>query len=96
MAQVQTTSGLVITPNAVDGAEVTSFKITSVANGALFQADGTTPIADGASITVAQGAAGLRFTPIDTIDFDVIYGRNLLGEGANWITVGFTVRIGDN
>jgi hypothetical protein len=27
---------------------------------------------------------------------DVIYGRNLLGEGVNWITVGVTVRIGDN
>jgi hypothetical protein len=26
----------------------------------------------------------------------VIYGRNLLGEWANWITVGLTVRIGDN
>src|SRR5262245_3916864 len=25
-----------------------------------------------------------------------IYGRNLTGEGANWITVGLTVRIGDN
>jgi hypothetical protein len=30
------------------------------------------------------------------MDFDVIYGRNLLGEWSNWITVGLTVRIGEN
>jgi hypothetical protein len=35
---------------------------------------------------------GLRVTPIDTMDFDVIYGRNLGGENANWITVGWNVR----
>jgi hypothetical protein len=40
--------------------------------------------------------SGLRFSPTKDIDFDVIYGRNLLGEWANWITVGLTVRIGDN
>ena len=31
-------------------------------------------------------------TPIDTIDFDVIYGRNIGGENANWITLGMNVR----
>jgi hypothetical protein len=36
--------------------------------------------------------AGLRVTPIDTIDFDVIYGRNITGENANWITLGMNVR----
>ncbi len=59
----QTTSGLVISRNAADGPEVTHFKITAIANGTLFQHDGTTPIADGAFITFAQGNAGLRFTP---------------------------------
>jgi hypothetical protein len=39
---------------------------------------------------------GLRYSPTKEIDCDVIYGRNLLGEGANWITVGLTARIGDN
>jgi hypothetical protein len=39
---------------------------------------------------------GLRYSPTKDIDCDVIYGRNLLGEGSNWITVGLTVRIGDN
>ena len=36
--------------------------------------------------------AGIRITPIETMDFDVIYGRNILGENANWITVGWNVR----
>src|SRR5204862_1090618 len=31
--------------------------------GQLFQRDGTPPIAAGAFLTIAQGAAGLRFTP---------------------------------
>jgi len=35
---------------------------------------------------------GLRVTPIDTMDFDVIYGRNIGGENANWITLGWNVR----
>ena len=51
----QTSSGLVITRNVGDGAEVTHFKITSIVNGTLFQNDGTTPIADGTFITFAQG-----------------------------------------
>ena len=39
---------------------------------------------------------GLRYSPTKDIDWDFIYGRNLLGEGSNWITVGLTIRIGDN
>jgi hypothetical protein len=39
---------------------------------------------------------GLRYSPTKDIDCDVIYGRNLLGERTNWITVGLTVRIGAN
>jgi hypothetical protein len=40
--------------------------------------------------------SGLRYSPTKDIDWDLIYGRNLLSEGSNWITVGLTVRIGDN
>src|SRR5207302_3183388 len=39
---VQTTSGLVISRNAVDGAEVTHFRITGITNGTLVKHDGTT------------------------------------------------------
>ncbi len=59
----QTTSGLVISRNAADGAEVTRFKITGITNGTLYQNDGTTPIAEGSFITFAEGNAGLKFTP---------------------------------
>ena len=59
----QTTSGLVITPNALDTAFVTNFQITDITGGTLYQNDGVTQITDGEFITVAQGAAGLKFTP---------------------------------
>jgi hypothetical protein len=35
---------------------------------------------------------GLRFTPIDPIDIDVIYGYKVTGVNAQWITVGLTYR----
>ncbi len=59
----QTTSGLVVSRNPADGPEVTHFKVTNVTGGTLFLNDGSTPVAIGAFITVAQGNAGLRFTP---------------------------------
>ncbi len=37
---------------------------------------------------------GLRYTPVESLDFDVIYGRNIAGENANWITLGMNVRWG--
>ena len=36
--------------------------------------------------------AGIRFTPQEKVDFDLIYGRNLAGEEANWITAGINLR----
>ena len=42
---------------------MTHVKVTGITGGTLFQNDGTTPIGNGAFITFAQGAAGLRFTP---------------------------------
>lgn len=59
----QTSSGLVISRNAGDGAEVTHFKVTGITGGTLYLNDGTTVIANGNFITFAQGNAGLRFTP---------------------------------
>ncbi len=35
---------------------------------------------------------GLRWRPVDEFNVDLIYGRNLLGESSNWITVATTVR----
>jgi len=62
-ANRQTSSGLVIIPNSSDTSVVTNFQITNIVGGTLYQNDGVTPIRNGASITVAQGAAGLKFTP---------------------------------
>jgi hypothetical protein len=59
----QTTSGLVITPNALDANVAGYFQITGIAGGTLYQDDGVTPINDGDFITFAQGHAGLLFTP---------------------------------
>ncbi|MCL5279171.1 MAG: cadherin domain-containing protein [Planctomycetes bacterium] len=59
----QTTGGLVISRDPTDGAEVMYFKITGITNGTLYQNDGTTPIAEGSFITIAEGSAGLKFTP---------------------------------
>jgi hypothetical protein len=62
-ANTQTTSGLVISRNPVDGAEVTHFKITGITNGTLFKNDGVTPINNEDFITSAEGNSGLKFTP---------------------------------
>jgi hypothetical protein len=35
---------------------------------------------------------GLRFTPVESLDVDLIYGRNITGENANWVTLGLNVR----
>jgi len=59
----QTTSGLVVSRNAADGAEVTHFKITNITNGTLFKNDGVTAISNNSFITFAEGNAGLKFTP---------------------------------
>lgn len=60
---VQSTSGLVITPNAADSGLSGYFQITGITGGTLFQHNGSTQIHNGNFITFAQGQAGLRFTP---------------------------------
>ena len=59
----QSTSGLVISRNPADGAEVTHFKISGITGGALFKNDGFSVINNGDFITFAEGNAGLKFTP---------------------------------
>src|ERR1044072_6230151 len=63
IVNTQTTTGLVIDRNPVDGPEVTHFKFFSITNGHLFKHDGFTEIPGGGVITVAEGQAGLKFTP---------------------------------
>jgi hypothetical protein len=59
----QTTSGLVISRNPVDGSETAYFKITNIQSGTLYLHDGVTPVINNSYITYAQGNAGLKFTP---------------------------------
>jgi len=63
LEDTQSTSGLVISRNAVDGSEVSHYKITGITGGTLYKSDGTTVITNGDFITAAEGAAGLKFTP---------------------------------
>ena len=35
---------------------------------------------------------GIRFTPRESFDIDVIYGRNINGENRNWFTLGLNLR----
>ncbi|MEA2598622.1 MAG: hypothetical protein QOF01_5091, partial [Thermomicrobiales bacterium] len=86
-------SGLVITRNGVDGAEVTHVKITAITNGTLYQNDGTTQITNGSFITVAEGNAGLRFWPganlnntTSTFSFDVQGATSAAGNGLSTVT----------
>ena len=47
---------------------------------------------DVASLVQPRFQLGLRWRPIDQFNLDVIYGRNIAGENANWLTVATTVR----
>ena len=35
---------------------------------------------------------GLRYMPVGTVDIDFIYGQNLTGRNAHWLTLGLTIR----
>jgi hypothetical protein len=44
------------------------------------------------SVVKPRWQAGLRFRPVDAFSVDVIYGRNITGENANWLTFAATAR----
>ena len=45
-----------------------------------------------AGVVQPRFQVGLRYRPIDRFSVDLIYGRNLAGENANWITIATTIR----
>jgi hypothetical protein len=47
---------------------------------------------DPLSTTEPRAQLGLRITPQKSFDIDLIYGRNVTGENANWFTLGLNVR----
>ena len=48
------------------------------------------------ALTQPRFQAGLRWRPIDRWNIDVIYGRNLTGENASWITIATILRFPPN
>ncbi len=66
-------------------------KLTEIVSwtGEIFGQVGT---ADNTHVVQPRFQTGLRYRPIETFSLDVIYGRNITGENANWITVGTTIR----
>jgi hypothetical protein len=44
------------------------------------------------SVVRPRFQTGVRYRPNEIFSVDVIYGRNIAGENANWITVGTTIR----
>src|SRR5262249_9464901 len=93
----QTSSGLVISRNSADGAEVTNFKITNILNGTGSLKDSTTQDSADSVITFTQDSAGLRFTPrpnfFGTGSFDVraSLSNSDAGLGGNTVTAQVTV-----
>jgi hypothetical protein len=47
---------------------------------------------DTPSVVRPRFQTGMRYRPNDIFSVDVIYGRNISGENANWITIGTTIR----
>jgi hypothetical protein len=96
----QTTSGLVITKSANDGAEVTNYKITNITGGTLFKNNGTTQINNNNFITIAEGSQGLKFTPAlnsnasGSFDVQASLSTNNSGLGGAVITATITVNCG--
>jgi hypothetical protein len=44
------------------------------------------------SIVKPRWQSGVRFRPVDALSVDLIYGRNIAGENANWLTLAATFR----
>lgn len=97
LPNTQTASGLVVSRNAADGAEVTHYQITNIQSGTLFQNDGTTAIPANSFITHAQAGAGLKFTPAANFQGDATFQvqastSNLVGGlGGDVITATISV-----
>jgi hypothetical protein len=58
----------------------------------VFGQAGDLPPGESSSVREPRLQAGLRYTPVENVDFDLIYGRNITGEDANWVTLGLNLR----
>ena len=48
--------------------------------------------ADVPSVVQPRFQTGVRYRPNEIFSVDLIYGRNIMGENANWLTLGTTIR----
>ena len=60
--------------------------------GEVFGQSGEIPAVSPNSVREPRTRLGLRYTPKDNIDIDVIWGRNIAGENAHWLTLGVNLR----
>jgi hypothetical protein len=56
------------------------------------EAFGQAGASDVASVVRPRFQTGVRYRPNEIFSVDIIYGRNITGENANWITIGTTIR----
>src|SRR3982075_2384962 len=56
------------------------------------EAFGKAGAADIPSVVRPRFQTGVRYRPNEIFSVDVIYGRNITGENANWLTIGTTIR----
>src|SRR5712664_4051534 len=56
------------------------------------EAFGQAGASDVPSVVRPRFQTGVRYRPNEIFSVDVIYGRNIMGENANWITIGTTIR----
>ena len=56
------------------------------------EAFGQAGAADIPSVVRPRFQTGVRYRPNEIFSIDLIYGRNIAGENANWLTIGTTIR----
>jgi hypothetical protein len=56
------------------------------------EAFGQAGAADRPSVTRPRFQTGVRYRPNEIFSVDLIYGHNIAGENASWITIGTTIR----
>src|SRR4030081_3325359 len=56
------------------------------------EAFGQAGAADNPNVVRPRFQTGVRYRPNEIFSVDVIYGRNIAGENANWLTIGTTIR----
>src|SRR5881392_1991795 len=56
------------------------------------EAFGQAGASDTPSVVRPRFQTGVRYRPNEIFSVDIIYGRNIMGENANWITIGTTIR----